>query len=389
VTEYHVDGFRFDLGATLGRETYGFDPGCGLFDAMLQDPTLAPVKLISEAWDIGPGGYQVGNHPAGMTEWNDRFRDDMRAWWLRGGSTRGEFAQRLCASSGIFQRQHRLPAESVNYVVSHDGFTLEDLVSYNAKHNEANGEDNRDGSDRNESYNWGVEGPTDDEAIRAIRLRTKRNLLASLLFSHGTPMLLAGDEFGQTQGGNNNAYCQDNEISWLDWTRAHGDDGRAQREFVARLIALRRTFPALQGRYFQHGHIEIAPGLLDIAWFDERGTELTEDDWNNSEARLLGLRRAAGCDDGRVEVLALLANADNAAHVFRLPEPRLEWQVALDTADPGRRDVSVPDGHCEVGAHSLMLLVCRTTVEAVKAAAVPETAPLEVDPADGVIADAA
>ncbi|HKY93522.1 MAG TPA: glycogen debranching protein GlgX [Nevskiaceae bacterium] len=389
VTEYHVDGFRFDLGVTLGRETYGFDPGCGLFDAMLQDPLLARVKLISEAWDVGPGGYQVGNHPAGMAEWNDRFRDDLRGWWKGDAGLRGAVAGRLQGSAELFDHHRRRPWASINFVTAHDGFTLEDLVSYNGKHNEANGEDNRDGSDRNESWNWGEEGPTQDEAIRAIRLRTKRNLLATLLFSHGTPMLLAGDEFGQTQNGNNNAYCQDNEISWLDWDRAHAEEGRALREFVARLIALRRTYPVLQGRYFQHGHIEVAPGLLDIAWFDERGTELTEDDWNNSEARLLGLRRAAGFDDGRVEVLAILANADVAAHVFRLPEPRLQWQVAVDTSDPQRRDVPLVDGRCEAGPHSLILLVCHTTVEAVKAAAVPAPSPPVADAADGVMADAA
>jgi isoamylase len=384
-----VDGFRFDLGATLGRETYGFDPGCGLFDAMLQDPVLARVKLISESWDCGPGGYQVGNHPAGMAEWNDRFRDDVRAWWKGDAGLRGTIAGRLQGSAELFDHHRRRPWASVNFVTAHDGFTLEDLVSYNAKHNDENGEENRDGNDRNESCNWGEEGPTQDGAIRAIRVRTKRNLLATLLFSHGTPMLLAGDEFGQTQGGNNNAYCQDNETSWIDWNLAHTDEGRGLRNFVARLVALRREFPVLQGRYFQHGHIEVAPGLLDIAWFDERGTELTEDDWNNSEARLLGLRRAAECGDGRVEVLAVLANADTAAHVFRLPEPHLAWQVAVDTADPARRDVPLVDGVCEVGAHSLILLICRTTVAAVKAAAVPSPPPADEDAADGVIADAA
>ena len=220
VTQFHVDGFRFDLGVTLGREPHGFDPGAGFFDALRQDPVLSRVKLISEPWDIGPGGYQLGHHPPGFAEWNDRFRDSIRRFWRGDTGQRGEFAARLAGSSDLFDRRARRPWASVNYAASHDGYTLADVVSYVEKHNEANGEDNRDGHNENYSANWGVEGPTDDPAINETRARVQRGLLATVFFSHGTPMLLAGDEFGRTQRGNNNAYAQDNEISWLDWTQA-------------------------------------------------------------------------------------------------------------------------------------------------------------------------
>ena len=232
-----MDGFRFDLATILGREDYGFDEGGGFLDSCRQDPVLSGVKLIAEPWDLGPGGYQVGGFPPGWAEWNDRFRDCSRAFWKGEGGTTAEMAARLSASGDKFNRRGRKSWASVNFITAHDGFTLNDVVSYNDKHNEANGEDNRDGNDNNHSWNCGVEGETDDPDIRALRERQKRNMLTTLLLSQGTPMLLAGDEFGRTQGGNNNAYCQDSEIGWIDWQII--PDGEALLAFTRRLLALR------------------------------------------------------------------------------------------------------------------------------------------------------
>jgi glycogen operon protein len=367
--EFHVDGFRFDLGVSLGREPGGFDPGSGFFDALLQDPLLGTLKLISEPWDVGPGGYQVGNHPAGFGEWNGRFRDDVRRYWKSDDGVRGALAARLQGSADLFDHHCRRPWASINFVTAHDGFTLEDLVSYDAKHNEANGEDNRDGTDQNESRNWGAEGPSEDPAIAAQRDRIKRGLLATLLLSQGTPMLLAGDEFGQTQLGNNNAYCQDNELSWLDWSLYGDERGMALRDYVAALIRIRREHPACQGLYFQHGRIEVAPGLCDVYWFDERGTELMPEDWNNGVGKLLGLRRAVARDDGRIDVAILLLNSDAAAHTFRLPPPQLGYRVAVNTAQPQLPGTAVAGDHCDIEACSLMLLLAEPEPAALEAAA--------------------
>jgi len=356
VQEFHVDGFRFDLGVTLGREAGGFDPGAGFFDALLQDPVLARVKLISEPWDCGPGGYQVGQHPPGLGEWNGMFRDDLRRYWRGDPSQRAALAARLQGSADLFDHHRRRPWASINFVTAHDGFTLADLVSYSHKHNEANGEDNRDGSDHNDSHNWGAEGPSDDPRIQRRRERLRRSLLATLLFAHGTPMLLAGDEFGQTQQGNNNAYCQDNELSWLDWSLLQTDSGRALQEFVARLIALRRQHPLLRSEYFQHAQIEVAPGLRDVDWFDESGNELGGDDWQNGMARLLAVRRARRGEDGRVEALLLLTNADIAEHRFRLPAPTLDWRLVIDTRDPARPEQALGNAHYDVYRRSVVLL---------------------------------
>ena len=271
VTQFHVDGFRFDLGVTLGREPHGFDPGAGFFDALRQDPILARTKLISEPWDIGPGGYQLGHHPPGFAEWNDRYRDGIRRYWRGDAGQRGETAARIAGSSDLFDRRARRPWASVNYAASHDGYTLADVVSYIEKHNQANGEDNRDGHSENFSANWGVEGPTDDPQINETRARVQRALLATVMFSHGTPMLLSGDEFGRTQQGNNNAYCQDNEISWLDWKKAETPEAQGLAAYVARLAQLRHENPVLRCRHFLHGKDEPAPGILDIAWFDTHG----------------------------------------------------------------------------------------------------------------------
>jgi glycogen operon protein len=334
VVNFHVDGFRFDLGVTLGRESYGFDPGSGFFDALRQDPTLARVKMISEPWDIGPGGYQLGHHPPGFAEWNDRFRDGIRRFWRGDIGLRGEFAARLAGSSDVFDRRSRRPWASVNYAASHDGYTLADVVSYVERHNEANGEDSRDGHGENYSANWGIEGPTDDPSINETRARVLRGLLATVFFSHGTPMLLAGDEFGRSQRGNNNAYCQNNEISWLDWGQASSAEGEALTAYVARLIRIRHDNPVLRSRHFLHGKDELAPGILDIAWFDTHGDIIPPESWNNPEKRLFAVRRASREDDGTVTVLTLFLNPSEADRVFRLPTQGVPTRLIIDSAAP-------------------------------------------------------
>lgn len=366
VQEFHIDGFRFDLGVTLGRESYGFDPGAGFFDALLQDPVLAQVKLISEPWDIGPGGYQVGNHPARFAEWNGRYRDDVRRYWKGDAGMRGAYAARLQGSADIFDHHRRRPWASVNFVTAHDGFTLHDLVSYNEKHNEANGENNADGCQQNDSYNWGAEGATDDPALIAQREQIKRNFLVTNLFALGTPMLLAGDEFGQTQHGNNNAYCQDSELSWLDWSLPGGERGRALHDFVCRLIALRRSQQLLRMDYFPHAQIELAPGLRDVFWFDERGCELQELDWLNTNARLLGLRRAMLLDEQTVGAAILLNNSDSAAHEFSLPEPYMDCVLQVDTARPEVADEPVRDQRVVIAPHSFVLLLASSAVQDIR-----------------------
>jgi isoamylase len=368
VEHYHVDGFRFDLSVTLGRENNGYDPGSGFFDALLQDPTLARVKLIGEPWDLGPGGYQVGNHPAGMAEWNDKFRDDVRRFWRGDSGLRGALAARLQGSADLFDHHGRRPWASLNFITAHDGFTLQDWVSYERKHNEANGEDNRDGTDNNASNNWGVEGPTDDLAVQATRESVKRAMLATLLFSHGTPMLLGGDECGHTQRGNNNAYPQDNELSWFDWAQALSPAGAGQRAYVARLIRLRREFRSLRSDYYQHGRIEPLPQVRDIEWFDENGDSMRPEDWHYTEGRLLSVRRARLLGEGRVEVSLLLTNNTADSHSFQLPDPRFQWWLRLNTADVGGADREVEDAAIDVAAHSVQLL---TAIVPVSAGAAP------------------
>ncbi|WP_374445783.1 glycogen debranching protein GlgX [Stella sp.] len=357
VRSYHVDGFRFDLGVTLGRESYGFDPGSGFFDALRQDPTLASVKLISEPWDIGPGGYQLGRHPVGFAEWNDRFRDGVRRFWRGDGGQRPEIAARLAGSGDIFDHDGRRPWASVNYAASHDGFTLADIVAYAERHNDANGEDNRDGHGENCSANWGVEGPTDDPDVEGIRARVRRSLLATVMLAHGTPMLLAGDELGRTQGGNNNAYCQDNETSWVDWAAAAEPGNAALTAFVVRLTELRRDHPLLRCRNFLHGREEPLPGVLDIAWFDDEGTAMTEDAWNDPDSRTLVLRRAGRRDDGRVEILTLALNPGDDDRTFRLPEPVLPSLVLLDTATEDLEEYRSEGRELPVAGHSAVLVL--------------------------------
>ena len=361
VTEFHVDGFRFDLGVTLGRESGGFDPGAGFFDALLQDPVLSRVKLISEPWDIGPGGYQLGNHPPGMAEWNGKFRDEVRRFWKGDAGQRGALAARLQGSADLFDHHRRRPWASINFVTAHDGFTLLDWASYSAKHNEANGEDNRDGANDNESHNWGAEGPSDDGGVLDLRRRATRAMLATLFFAHGTPMLLGGDEFGRTQQGNNNAYCQDNELSWFDWALADSPGGQELRGFTARLIALRRECPSLRSPLFQHGRSEPLAGIRDIEWFDERAAVMKVADWQYWEARLLGVRRAVRLDEARAEVSLLLINNTGEARPFELPAPPLEWQLRLDSAERAKAERRIAEPGVEVAAHSVWLLTAMVT----------------------------
>ncbi|HSC17740.1 MAG TPA: glycogen debranching protein GlgX, partial [Rhizomicrobium sp.] len=330
---FRVDGFRFDLGVSLGRESNGFDPHSGFFDALRQDPELSQLKLISEPWDVGPGGYQLGNHPPGFAEWNDRYRDTVRRYWRGDSGMRPEMARRLSGSADLFGPSNvRKPSASVNYVASHDGFALQDVVSYAHKHNEANGEDNRDGTDENWSTNWGEEGPSNDASRNALRERVKRSMLLTVFASLGTPMLLAGDEAGRTQSGNNNAYCQDNEISWVDWPRAQTPEFETLTEFVRKLIAIRREHSLFRARTFLHGDREIAPDIPDIDWFDERGLRLSPEDWQNSEGRALVLA-LAGEEGGHAERAAVLMNASDRPLEFELPGDTA-WQLLVDSADP-------------------------------------------------------
>lgn len=337
VTEMHVDGFRFDLGTILAREPHGFDEQSGFLAACGQDPVLSGVKLIAEPWDVGPGGYQLGKFPPGWAEWNDRFRDDIRRWW-KGEMRPAQIAPRLCASADAFATRGRRPWSSVNFITAHDGFTLADLVAYARKHNEANGEGGRDGTDNNSSTNCGVEGPTDDAAVLATRRRLVRTMLATLLLSQGTPMLLAGDEFGRTQGGNNNAYCQDGPISWVDWNL--GAEDRALVAFVRRLTALRAEYPILRRGRFMTGAYDVALGGRDVTWVHPTGTEMTGFDWDDGALRCFGMlmdgrAQATGIRRPATDVtLLMVLNAGRAAEGFVLPPCAggARWRLLFDTA---------------------------------------------------------
>jgi isoamylase len=363
VTEMHVDGFRFDLGTILARENDGFDEGHGFLDSCLQDPVLSQVKLIAEPWDIGPGGYQVGGFPPGWAEWNDKFRDNVRAFWKGDEGKLAEMATRLAASSDCFNKRGRKPWASVNFITAHDGFTLQDLVSYNDKHNEANGEDNRDGHSENLSWNHGAEGPTDDPEIITLRDRQKRNLLATLLLAQGTPMLLAGDEFGRTQRGNNNAYCQDNEISWIDWDI--GEGGLEQAEFTRKLIALRKSFPILRRSRFLTGEYNAELDVKDVRWLTPDAADI--EDWHDGNARCLGMlidgrAQATGIRRPAMDATALLIlNAYHDVVNFRLPEVMggIVWRCLADTNAPevdGQKMFASGDEYAVAG-RSFQLLV--------------------------------
>jgi isoamylase len=359
--EMQVDGFRFDLASTLGREAHGFDSGSGFFDAIRQDPLLAEVKLIAEPWDIGPGGYQVGNYPPGWSEWNDRYRDTVRRFWRGDHGMLPELAARLTGSADLFRKQGRRPYAAINYLASHDGFTLKDVVSYSVRHNEANLEGNRDGHHDNLSANYGVEGPTKDLALNRLRRRQQRNMLLTLFISQGTPMLLAGDELGRTQQGNNNAYCQDNKVSWLDW-EAIDEKDEDLLDFVRRLIALRRDHPALRRPHWFTGRIDPGNQLKDISWLTPKAQEMTIEDWHTPFARSLmfvlnGESAEHMSSDGRAEQglpLLILLNASEQPLNVTLPFleglgpvfPVQSWQKLIDSHEPRRSDFggAIPSG---------------------------------------------
>ena len=339
VLDMHVDGFRFDLAATLARELHDVDRLSAFFDVIHQDPVISQVKLIAEPWDLGEGGYQVGNFPVGWAEWNGKYRDTVRSYWRGDEGQLSELGYRLTGSSDLYEASGRRPYASVNFVTAHDGFTLGDLVAYDAKHNETNGEDNRDGTDHNLSWNGGVEGPTDDTKILEIRERQMRNFLATLLLSQGIPMLCAGDEIGRSQSGNNNAYCQDNDISWLQWSLSR--PAARLLEFTQRLIRLRREHPVFHRRTFFHGRRVLGAASKDLSWFRPDGKELTEDDWGNGQMRCLGLRLAGDAieevdDMGEPivdDTFLVLLNAHDQGIAFILPghDARVRWEPVLDT----------------------------------------------------------
>ncbi len=334
-TEMRVDGFRFDLAPVVGRDSGGFSSSAPFFAALRSDPVLAYVKLIAEPWDIGPGGYQLGHFPAGWSEWNDRYRDTMRAFWRGDRGLLGAFAERFAGSSDLFRQHARKPTASVNFIAAHDGFTLEDTVSYNQRHNEANLENGADGHAHNLSWNCGVEGPTDDPGVRDLRTRQAANLLATLFLSQGVPMLLAGDEFGHTQRGNNNAYCQDNEISWLDWSLPEKNSGRLR--FVQMLIDLRRSRLWLRRDTFLKG-ARRGTHAKDVTWLHPSGRELTDADWQDPGLRSIAVHMNGVPSGGsaRDDLLAVF-NAGDSAIDMNLPSPPegSTWSLVFDTASAG------------------------------------------------------
>ena len=346
VCDMHVDGFRFDLASALARELHDVDRLSAFFDIIHQDPVLSQVKLIAEPWDLGEGGYQVGNFPPGWAEWNGKYRDVVRRYWAGDNGLLGEFASRLTGSSDLYGQSGRQPYASINFVTAHDGFTLNDLVSYDQKHNEANQEGNRDGTDDNESWNCGAEGPTDDLAIQQLRERQKRNFFATLLLSQGVPMMCGGDEIGRTQGGNNNAYCQDNSISWFDWSLS-----KTQLElldFVKQLIAIKKEHPVFHRRRFFQGKQIKDSEVKDIAWFASNGREMTDEDWDKG-LLTLGIRLAGDAIEEMDELgnpivddsFLLLLNAYHEAVHFTLPAHKkgVAWQWVFDTAKTDSKDV--------------------------------------------------
>jgi glycogen operon protein len=343
VTDMHVDGFRFDLASTLARELYEVDRLGAFFDIIHQDPILCQVKLIAEPWDVGAGGYQVGNFPVLWSEWNGIYRDNVRRFWKGDGGLLPDFATRLSGSSDLYKDDGRKPYASINFITCHDGFTLHDLVSYNDKHNEANGENNQDGANDNNSWNCGAEGPTDDPAINALRAQQKRNFMATLLLSAGVPMILAGDEIGHTQRGSNNAYCQDNELTWLNWNLT--DEQRQFMDFVRSLIAIRRTQPVFQRRKFFQGRRIDEADVPDISWFQPSGEEMSDEAWNAGFGQCLGVRLPGDLIGDVTErgepitgdSIVLLVNAHHESIPFTLPSRGEDekWERLIDTADSG------------------------------------------------------
>ncbi|MEO8333796.1 MAG: glycogen debranching protein GlgX [bacterium] len=363
VDEMHVDGFRFDLAPVLARELYDVDKLSAFFDIMQQDPTLARVKLIAEPWDVGPGGYQAGNFPVRWTEWNGKYRDAVRKFWRGDPGQVAEMASRLAGSSDVFSGSDRGVYASLNFITAHDGYTLRDLVTYEQKHNEANGENNQDGHSDNLSRNWGVEGETDDEKIIALRYRLMRSFLATLAFSQGVPMLAHGDELARTQGGNNNAYAQDNEITWVDW--ALTPEQQKLNEFMRKLLALRQAHPVLRRRHFFRGAPVSGSDQKDVTWFRPDGMELTDVDWRSQDARVIGMLIDGAATDEIDErghavsgdTLLLVLNAGERPVSFTLPTQSGDakmWVIMVDTA---REDVAVVNGTTvDVDAHALLLV---------------------------------
>jgi glycogen operon protein len=381
VLEMHVDGFRFDLASTLARELFAVDKLGAFFDIIHQDPVLSQVKLIAEPWDVGEGGYQVGNFPVLWTEWNGKYRDCVRRFWKGDGGTASEFATRLAGSSDLYAWSGRAPYASINFVTCHDGFTLQDLVSYNEKHNQANGEDNRDGANDNNSWNCGAEGPSDDPQIKELRGRQKRNLIATLLLSEGVPMLCGGDELSHTQNGNNNAYCQDNELTWLNWEL--DDDARAFLDFVRSVARLRAEQPVFQRRHFFHGRAIRGSEIKDISWLDPSGNEMTDEAWGAGYIKCLGVRFAGdliGDVDEHGErvvgdTLLLLLNAHYEAIPFTLPvhKENQEWELLRDTAAPQAESKVLRGGDKhDLAGRSLAVYRIRSADETEKRAATPE-----------------
>lgn len=356
VEEMHVDGFRFDLASVLARDGNGFNENSTFLKSVRAEPSLAYVKLIAEPWDVGWGGYQLGRFPEGWAEWNDRYRDAMRSFWRRDGGKLGEFAERFAGSSDVFRHNGRKPTAGINFLTAHDGFTLNDLVSYNERHNEANLENNSDGSGNNLSWNCGVEGPSDDAAVRDLRGRQMRNMLAVLFFSQGVPMLQAGDEFARTQQGNNNAYCQDNEISWIDWRLR--DDNLGLLQFVRQLAQLRCDHAEFRRDTFLKGSASRA-GVKDVSWLHARGTEMTLQDWQQGDLRTLGVR--FGKRDGAAGRLLLLLNAGDRAQEFCLPAAvagalrKCRFDTAREAADAAALDLA---HHYPLLLSSVVLLEC-------------------------------
>lgn len=368
VNEVHVDGFRFDLASILGREPQGFDRRGGFFDAIAQDPDLADTYLIAEPWDIGPGGYQLGQYPARWSEWNDQFRDTVRRFWNSDADLLHEFADRLLGSSSIFEWQDRDPSSTVNFITAHDGFTLRDVVSYAYKHNEANGEDNRDGHGTNHSNNHGVEGDTRDPDILALRLQQQRNLLCSLFLSQGTPMLLAGDERNRTQSGNNNAYCQNNELTWINWQNSKA--AASLQAFTQRLIELRQRQPVLRRGWYMHGdHVSKSAGLPDVSWLNVAAKLMTEADWHRPGGGFVAMQLMGDAipEDITLEpsdTLLILFNGGHQNATFSLVSAHLAgatWSLELDsgTPDAERRDVT---RNLLVKALSVVVLVLKQGV---------------------------
>jgi glycogen operon protein len=364
VQNMHVDGFRFDLGTILAREPNGFDNQSGFLKACCQDPVLGAVKLIAEPWDCGPGGYQVGAFPPGWAEWNDTFRDDVRDFW-RGELPGMKLADRLCASQAQFNHQGRRPWACVNFVTAHDGFTLNDVVSYNEKHNEANGEDNNDGHGHNHSWNCGAEGPTDDPEINELRARQIRNMLATLLLSQGTPMILAGDEFARTQQGNNNAYCQDNEVSWVDWTLRGKNEALVR--FTRKLTSMRHRYPILRRNLFLNGQYIEDLGVRDVTWINISGFQMSEEDWHNPDLRCFGMlldgrAQTTGIRQrGKEATILLIVNGHHEPVEFTLPEcvGACRWALFIDTNAEVVEDPQafLVGASCAVGERSFLALV--------------------------------